>query len=459
MPHISQISSFLEDNPSEFVIIQVQRERKLDQAHLNSFINDIIGLFKDKMVTRTDPNTYWDISTKTIGEISSSKKQVWFLCDEKLLMNDFIPSNQSKQLLGYSITPEEEKERNDSLEGSCLYEKYGFFNAETYMDNKWHRARNRKQLFKANLEYISTRDSNMLAVCSLNNSLEDDQDQQQDEIELEQEDTTNKKSSDKEKETDQPQRLTNSQMTLTPMVGAGPTQLFAVPLGIEPVRVDNLTQRLVKKQYMSYFMRDNCECQWNSVWFDFIEFLPYLINFLIGLNYPHTLKIVKALIIYHDTKYGVGRVQFDVTAKIKQLVQRGNTCYLVNIKKDLELEVWGGGLMVVYEYEGKGQAVSKCRILKKGQFLLNYETYRDFDYRLGSQVENIDEDRLIKGEDIGRVSLDTLCNLEYCQEPAEVSKSGISKRIEIEEVEINEKKGLDLKDSLLKDHTNLNNRV
>lgn len=114
--------------------------------------------------------------------------------------------------------------------------------------------------------------------------------------------------------------MTNSQMTLTPMIGAGPTQVLAVPLGLEPVRVDNLIQRLVKKQHVSYFMRKNADCKWNSVWFDFIEFMPYLLNFLIGLNYPHKLVIKKAVAIYHDTRLGVGKTLADVTSKMRGLI-------------------------------------------------------------------------------------------------------------------------------------------
>lgn len=95
MPHISQINTFLDENPSEFVIIQIQRERKIDEEHQNTFMNAVIDLFKHKLVTKKDTDSWFDPAVLTLEEVSKSKKKVWILCDEPFLENHFSPSDKS----------------------------------------------------------------------------------------------------------------------------------------------------------------------------------------------------------------------------------------------------------------------------------------------------------------------------------------------------------------------------
>ena len=176
-------------------------------------------------------------------------------------------------------------------------------------------------------------------------------------------------------------------MTLTPMINSRKRDYFWLCIGREPLRVDNLVRRLTTKDSIDMFLRDHAELPWNSIWFDFIDFMPVLVKYMIGLNYPYKLKISYAAVLRRKKE------PFEVTKLVSSFVRRRNSLYLVNLKNDLELKKWGGYLLVCYEIEGKGRAAKWMRIKKHFKFLINYETFLKDKESSDLLVENILDDR------------------------------------------------------------------
>jgi hypothetical protein len=134
--------------------------------------------------------------------------------------------------------------------------------------------------------------------------------------------------------------------------------------GTESLRLDHLTKDLQKQQNMAQFFVSNMETMpFNFVELDYIDYNPELVMYLIGLNFPHQLRIVSA---HADN--------IDVTQKANSLISRGRVLYLPNIQGSLGLSASPKQFKIEFLYEGDSSTTTKvfdCKAIKN-QFLLTY---------------------------------------------------------------------------------------
>lgn len=77
---------------------------------------------------------------------------------------------------------------------------------------------------------------------------------------------------------------------------------------------------------------------------DFVNYDPYINEFLIGLNFPYKLKI-------HEGYALVGKLKVDLIENLRQLVSRENSLWIISMDKDLGIVSRHAELHIVYEYE------------------------------------------------------------------------------------------------------------
>jgi len=131
------------------------------------------------------------------------------------------------------------------------------------------------------------------------------------------------------------------------------------------------------------FLRGNSDLPWNSLWFDFLDFMPTLTKFLIGLNYTSKLRICRAAIFECEVP------QIDITRRLNELRSRENSLYIIDFRDDLGINSLSGYLVVVYEFQGKGFGLKKLKLSKnKHKLLINYETFLSHDQSIGTHISN-----------------------------------------------------------------------
>jgi len=140
-------------------------------------------------------------------------------------------------------------------------------------------------------------------------------------------------------------KLLNNQFTLTPKV-SGTMDIIKLVCGCNSIRPDNLARVYYKTNKLGRFIRDNADQKWNSVFFDFLDFHPTLADYLISLNFPQKIKIIKT------TASSKSGVEHDFTEKLKSFLRRDNSVYLLSIPLELGLPFMTGTLKVVFEKEG-----------------------------------------------------------------------------------------------------------
>ena len=311
---------------------------KLVKAFLDKYENEfvILKITQENRVTiKQLLHVLYEIEY-LLGPWMVTSQDKWFNWDRVTIGELITPNKRVVCLVNSSMF-------GDGFQYFPYLERRGFFLDNSHLRNEWHRTRDQFSLFSSNLAELKERNSYQ-------------------------------------------NKFFNSQMTLTPMINSRKRDYFWLCIGREPLRVDNLVRRLTTKDSIDMFLRDHAELPWNSIWFDFIDFMPVLVKYLIGLNYPYQLKIVYAAVLKRKQE------PFEVTGHVQSFVRRNNSLYLVNLKNDLELKKWGGYLLVCYEIEGKGRAAKWMRIKKHFKFLINYETFLQ-DKKSDLLEENILDDK------------------------------------------------------------------
>lgn len=186
-------------------------------------------------------------------------------------------------------------------------EKKGFLNKKNYLMDKWHNTNKSDFLLKSNSLFLEE----------------------------------NKEKKGK--------FLCNS-MTLTPQV-SGFKDILRLICGCNPVRVDNLTSSLIKKNKLEFFFRNNSKENWNFLCFDFFGYNTFLNKFLFGLNFENFKILVKKAIIKSN------RGIFDVTKRANEIVEmcRGNSFFILDFEKD-----FFGGISKVK----KGKFTMYCELIE-----------------------------------------------------------------------------------------------
>ena len=108
-----EIDQFLLYNPKEFIMINIQQERQINNSQKNFMFNKISSQFKNKLITKKDFNDWFDQSNVTIGNILSNNKNIFILTCDKLGLGMW-----------------------DAIE------PIGFFNKDNLILNNWHNVDN-----------------------------------------------------------------------------------------------------------------------------------------------------------------------------------------------------------------------------------------------------------------------------------------------------------------------------
>ena len=160
----------------------------------------------------------------------------------------------------------------------------------------------------------------------------------------------------------QQQTFLGTQMILT--LKDGPLTILDYIVGEDSLRIDHLTKMLQKKHALAKFFLDNIDTQpFNYVELDYIDFNPGLVKFLIGLNFPFKLNIIKASV---DST--------DVTATLQGKISRGRVLFLPDIKENLGLNADPKRLTIEFIYQGDAKSVTKTFDVKQiqNEFILTY---------------------------------------------------------------------------------------
>lgn len=141
------------------------------------------------------------------------------------------------------------------------------------------------------------------------------------------------------------------------------------------IRVDKMQYSFLKKNFIHQELKKNLKCNqnkfnWNIMVFDFIEFMPYLSKFLIGLNYKNYKLEITSLAIqkksgncldsgnkqksstYKELGDDYVKVEDDsvVMKSLKDHIVEDNSLFILNFKEDLGLNFDEGQLALCYKY-------------------------------------------------------------------------------------------------------------
>jgi hypothetical protein len=287
---LKEIKTFLEEHPQEFIFCEIVAEygRLFTDAQKLYTLNLLKDTFGDKIYTG---GNYEQLMTQ------------WSLAQ--------VVTGQKKKNMCIMVHPRIYKFEVDGAQYAedNIVEQYGFVNSQRWMRSQWHNTRDLNLLKEWNLDevkkYGSQTDSKML----------------------------------------------NNQIVLTPGVG-GAMDIVNLLIGGNSLRPVSFAASLYKSEVLDVYFRDNADEPWNMVMLDYIDLTPALVCFLISLNFPATLTVLKAAAAASG-----GGASKDVTEKIQGFIKRGRVLYLTNIQQDLDLTSDSGTLTIAYKF-GNAKEVS-----------------------------------------------------------------------------------------------------
>jgi hypothetical protein len=102
----------------------------------------------------------------------------------------------------------------------------------------------------------------------------------------------------------------------------------------------NPSKLIVKKQFSKFVddkslekaVRNAAQLKWNILWFDYVNLIPVLVDFMIGMNFPYKLLVLKASVVVYGK-------EFDVTENCQKMVKRDNSLFVLDFSEDLQLEL------------------------------------------------------------------------------------------------------------------------
>lgn len=275
-----EICAFMEEHPGEFLFIEMVSE--YGQAF-----------------SPAEKLTALDMLHESLGPYLCKETDPSVFWNQKT-MQELTASNQRVCIFVHNRIYEgfEAADSGVTYDRAYIKDNYNFFDSGQFMHNRWHNTRENDQLLQWNLDEVHRNgpDRNRLLV---------------------------------------------NQFVLTPGVG-GAKDILNLLVGMSSLRPVSFASRLA--QPMDEFLRANATESWNVIMMDYVDLVPGLISFLIGLNFVGSLEIIKATIVGED---------LDVTDKIQSFVQRAKVLYLTNVATDLGLDVLEGQLKVEYNIKDK----------------------------------------------------------------------------------------------------------
>lgn len=190
-------------------------------------------------------------------------------------------------------------------------------------------------------------------------------------------------SKDLENSHNYPEKFVNLQLILSPKIHGKAIARYCFCL--DSTRIDQKQYLLFQERKVQYFIRSMADRQLNFVMMDFVNYDPHITNFLIGLNFPHKLTILNGFVIYKDQN-------INVTDRLKKLVSKRNSLWLVRFAIDLGLKIPRGELHIFYEYDNMKPTHKHINLKREDQFLLNIISHLDVTLEdAKTQAEMMDE--------------------------------------------------------------------
>ena len=305
----NEIISFAKSHPNEFIIVDLINEH--DRRLLNHQKADLFPKLAEMVSGHCVKSSHVDCQEFTAQFACIGKVSF----DTRCLLILVDPSFYDFKLGGKTMM------------GSELQEM-GFFNRRYMMENKWQREENKIRLLEKNLKFcLEMQNEKGLYIVH--------------------------------------------QFSFTPDIQFNIKGIFGLLTKPKKLVVSAKFKELVKDKTLHRFMRENVGLAWNIVWFDFLNTVPVLVDFMIGVNFPYPLVIKRASV-------NVKGDFFDRTQECRGLVSRENTLFLVDIGKDLRLDGWDFDLLrLEIEYRFGEEylgfvGTTDVTLKKEDMFLLNF---------------------------------------------------------------------------------------
>lgn len=310
---LSKISTFVAQNPQEFLIIDAKCERDINEGQRQYLINQYLRLFPDMLIGQNDIDTWANLETVTLGEIRKHWPKRIFLFVDRWILTPWITNGNTSELSNmnrYSVGE---------------LKNLGFLNKNELTVSKWHNTGSSKKLFNLIREDVERIDQNE-------------------------------------------GKLVNLQLILSPKVHLKAITTYC--LCMNRTRIDQKHYMLMKESKLQLFVREIARKELHSVMTDFVNYDPRIPCFLIGLNFPFKLLIFEAYV--KD-----GKNKKDVKQIIQDLVVRDNSLWIINLGQELGVKTRKIELYITYQFEEHQTVHKKIVRKSKEQYLLNCITHMD----------------------------------------------------------------------------------
>jgi len=261
---VNEVKVFCEDFPGEFVIIEIAAE--YGRSFCSAQKLSALDILKESLGEKMFQDDKDKLLKTPVKDLVMKGKQVCVLLHPRFYEGLDLDADQ-------------------------VSEKYGCFNSDKWMQNRWNNTRSQEQMLEWNLEEV--------------------------------------------KEESKKGKFLNNQFVLTPGVGGAP-DIFKLVLGfasLQPVYLANELYKPHKKHAsppLHTFFQEHGEENWNLVSLDFIDLCPAMIGLLVGLNFSE-FEIVLATVQYGNPNFF--RPSMSVTSKVQSHVVRNRALFL-NVGKD-----------------------------------------------------------------------------------------------------------------------------
>lgn len=344
---LEHITRFLSDYPNEFLTIDMSRETYcLPWRQLDHIFNMVLNILGPYLITSAD-RSWFRWSTTTLGQVLSHPKKRIFLT----VSNDILDRQNDDH-------PRMSREDQERL---------GFWDRNEYQDSKWWDVNCFKKVFCLNME-------------KLNNDARN------------------------------PDQYRISQLITTPSRRWRDAYKYA--LGVKSIRVDQRQYLMHRNLDLHYYLRDQIgpHPALNFIMLDFIQWDPYGLHFLIGLNFAQKLTIHRAALANHNQTEAV-----DITNETRALIRKERSLWIPQFKRDFQKK--NGVFVICYSFEGHLPRLEKHFFTENSQYLLNY-------HRGG-----LEKSLLLKA--VTKTPLSEVVSIRNCLEFIQLKAEQLEKRISI----------------------------
>lgn len=310
---LNDVLAFVESHPREFIFLDCTFEAKAKVPLLNGHVEHLVKFLEKKF-----------------GQYAIQKSDLdkWFKVDQ-VTVKELVYSNKRILVMVDPALLEIKNEQGQFITAEELAAK-GLFLNETIRHSQWHNTGCPKTLFKRNSEFMAAGDIDKT-------------------------------------------RLLINQLILTPQ--GKPKNLLKYLLCMDRLRVDQKQFLLFKKRRLQKHIRTlGANPDTNLIMLDFLDYDPFLLKFIIGLNLNHKLKVLKGS--FQPKVAKKDQLPTDLTERLNMLIVRGNSLWILDLEKDLGVTV-SGWINLSIEMDGEHVVLDRVEVNSTSQYLFNGLVFRE----------------------------------------------------------------------------------